>query len=135
MLHKKNECLICNSNYLFLELEFYIQWMRSKDMKCHYRFLQINLVNYLLKNWIYNLSKNVKNNIKCSTEVPFSPLKGILLFRISFFYKSIGFLPSFSNDYLWNEYNINQKNYKNESFKIINEELNEKYIQYNSDAI
>ena len=38
------------------------------------------------------------------------------------------------DDNLWTEYNINQKLYENESFKKINEELNEKYIQYNSDA-
>ncbi|MGX9987548.1 hypothetical protein [Soonwooa purpurea] len=38
------------------------------------------------------------------------------------------------NDNLWTEYYINQKVYENESFKKINEELNEKYIKYNSHA-
>jgi len=47
---------------------------------------------------------------------------------------------SILNDYkklrenLWTEYRINQGIYKITSFKKINQELNEKYIQYNSDV-
>lgn len=37
-------------------------------------------------------------------------------------------------DILWNEYRINQNIYHNKSFETINNELNETYIQYNSDA-
>ncbi|TGN21659.1 hypothetical protein [Empedobacter tilapiae] len=38
------------------------------------------------------------------------------------------------NDNLWTEYKINQKLYDDKKFKKLNEELNEKYSQYNSDA-
>lgn len=37
-------------------------------------------------------------------------------------------------DLLWIEYRINQNIYQNKSFETINNELNETYIQYNSDA-
>ena len=36
------------------------------------------------------------------------------------------------SEILWTEYRINQSIYKIESFKKINDELNEKYIKYNS---
>lgn len=38
------------------------------------------------------------------------------------------------SDFLWTEYYINQYAYKIAHFKKINEELNEKYVQYNSDV-
>ena len=38
------------------------------------------------------------------------------------------------NDNLWTEYKINQKLYDDKKFKKLNEELQEKYNQYNSDA-
>lgn len=38
------------------------------------------------------------------------------------------------NDNLWTEYKINQKLYADKRFEKINEELHEKYSQYNSDA-